>query len=924
MLHEIELIVNGEPYQVAVEPSESLLHVIRERLGLKGTKNGCHVGECGACTVLLDGRPIRSCLMLAIAARGKRITTIEGMAKGEELHPLQKAFVEYGAIQCGFCTPGMILSAQSLLNENSNPSDEEIKKALAGNLCRCTGYTKILEAIKAVARSGQVEGVEMKEYSVIGRPLPQVGSVPKATGSAKYIDDISLPGMLYGKILRSPYAHARIMSIDTSKAKRLSGVRAVITGKDIPQVTYGMGFEEYAIAPDKVRYVGDQVAAVAAIDEDIAEEALDLIKVTYEELPAVFDAEEAMKSGSPVIHDNAENNIGYGVTHIFGDVERGFADADYIREDRLETPMVQAAFLGARGSVADFDPTSGALTLYTEATMPFTQRPWMARVLGLPINKLRVIRPYIAGSFGNKSGLTIDVCFCSSFLSMRTGRPVKIVHTREEEFITSRGRDPVICYFKTGVKRDGTLAAMQCRQISNAGAYLDNSPLTARQNVGVFDILFRCPNVEFQAYDVYTNTLPSRTLRGLTNNALGWGQQQHMDMVARDLGMDVADFYLKNVHRKGDITQSKYKLDSCGLAECIQEVVKASNWKGKRGKLPPNRGIGLAASGHTCGCRYGAPDLSTALVVVDREGAVRVHSGRAEAGMGPGTMQIMCVAEELGLEPEDITINEFVDTDSTPFDCGNYASRGMIQQGNAAVAAAQDVRRQLFEAVARKLGVSVDVLKARDRRICVKGSPDRGISFEEAVRTCWYEGEGALPLIGRGSYSPPTEDWDLQTGEGNASIAYGFGVQAAEVEVDKETGKVKVLNVFAANDCGKVINPLILDGQSEGGISMSLGMAIFEQISYDEKGRVRETSFSNYGLPTVLQQPSVKTVWVETIDPHGPYGAKGVAEVVSLPTAPAIANAVYDAIGVRITKPPITPWKILQALKEKEESQDEV
>jgi len=283
-------------------------------------------------------------------------------------------------------------------------------------------------------------------------------------------------------------------------------------------------------------------------------------------------------------------------------------------------------------------------------------------------------------------------------------------------------------------------------------------------------------------------------------------------------------------------------------------------------------------------------------------------------------MQIMCVAEELGLAPEDITINEFVDTDTTPFESGNYASRGTIQQGNAAVAAARDVRRQLFEVVAKKLGITADSLEAKNRRIFIKDSPAKGMSFEEAVKTCWYDGEGALPLIGRGAYNPPTEDWDLKTGEGNASIAYGFGVQAAEVEVDTETGKVKVLNVVAANDCGKVINPLILDGESEGGVSMSLGMALLEQISYDEKGKVQETSFSDYRLPTIWQQPQVTSIWVETIDPHGPYGAKGIAEVVSLPTAPAIANAVYDAIGVRIRKPPITPWKILEALKEKEQN----
>jgi 4-hydroxybenzoyl-CoA reductase subunit alpha len=761
----------------------------------------------------------------------------------------------------------------------------------------------------------------MEDYSVIGKPIPQIHSKAAVTGKINYVQDVALPQMLYGKILRSPHAHAKILNIDISGARGLLGVKAIITAKDIPMVKYGPKeyHDEVALAIDKVRFVGDEVAAVAAIDEDTAEEALELIDVTYEELPAVVDPEEAMKPESPRVHDFIENNVVYTVTHVFGDVEKGFKESHYIREDRFETPMISPAFLGTRATVGDFNPATGHLTLYTDCTQAFVGLEITANILGIPVNQLRVLRLYSGGGFGGKSQLYAKVSLCAGLLSMRAGRPVKIVLSREEEFATSRGRDHLITYFKSGVKKDGTLVAMQCKHIANTGAYVDIGPATTRQNVGIFDLLLRCPNVRFDGQVVYTNTMPSGTVRGLTNPPLGFGQHSHMDMIARDLGMDVVDFYLKNARQKGDITPSKYKVDSCGLSECIQEVVKASGWKEKRGKLPKNRGIGFAVSGHTCGYRLGGgrPDISSTLVMVDLLGKVRVLSGRAEAGMGSSTMVVMCVAEELGLPVEEISINEVVDTNIVPYECGNYGSRGMVQQGNAAIAAARDLRRQLFELLAEKWGVRVNELEAKNSRIYVKKDSNKGMSFKEAVRA-YREAGKVLPLIGRGHYEPPTEEMDVLTGEGNLSIAYGFGAQIIEVEVDPETGKVKVLSAVAANDCGKVVNPLVLDGQSQGGIVMGIGMGLLEGIQYDERGDLLTDSFLDYRIPTVYESPkNMKHIWVETIDPHCPYGAKGITETVSMPPAPAIANAIYDAIGVRINDLPMTPEKILDALKAK-------
>jgi 4-hydroxybenzoyl-CoA reductase subunit alpha len=763
----------------------------------------------------------------------------------------------------------------------------------------------------------------MSDYSVIGKPIPQVHSKPAVTGRLNFVQDVMLPKMLWGKILRSPHPHARILNIDISKAKGLPGVKGIITSKDIPMVKYGPKeyHDEVALAVDKVRYVGDEVAAVAAVDEDTAEEALDLIEVTYDLLPAVLHPEDAMKPGSPRVHDFIENNVVYTITHVVGDIEKGFRESDYIREDRFEAPMISPAFLGTRATVADFSPITGDLTLYTDCTQAFVGLEITANILGIPVNKLRVLRLHSGGGFGGKSQLYAKVSLCAGLLSMRVGRPVKIVLSREEEFATSRGRDHLVTYLKTGVKKDGTLVAMQCKHIANTGAYVDIGPATTRQNVGIFDLVLRCPNERFEGYVVYTNTMPSGTVRGLTNCPLAFGQHSHMDMIARDLGMDVIDLYLKNARQKGDITPSKYKVDSCGLSECIQEVVKASGWKEKRGRLPKNRGIGFAVAGHTCGYRLGGgrPDISSTLVLVDLLGKVRVLSGRAEAGQGSSTMVVMCVAEELGLPVEEISINEVVDTNIVPYECGNYGSRGMVQQGNAAIAAARDLRRQLFEVLAEKWGVNVDELEAKNSRIYVKRDSNKGMSFMEAVRA-YREAGRVLPLIGRGHYEPPTEEMDVLTGEGNLSIAYGFGAQIVEVEVDTETGQVKVVSVVSANDCGKVINPLVLDGQSQGGIVMGIGMGLFEGIRYDEKGNLLTDSFLDYRIPTVYESPkSMKHIWVETIDPHCPYGAKGITETVSMPPAPAIANAVYDAIGVRIKQLPITSEKILESLKAKKE-----
>jgi 4-hydroxybenzoyl-CoA reductase subunit alpha len=744
------------------------------------------------------------------------------------------------------------------------------------------------------------------------------------TGRAKYTDDIVLPKMLYGKILRSKYPHARILNIDTSKAEKLFGVRGIITNKNVPMVQYGFANlikDEYPLAVDKVRYIGDEIAAVAAIDEDIAEEALELIEVEYGELSAVFDPEEAMKPGAPQIHDYAKHNIcGNHVIHNLGDVDKGFRESDYVREDRFVTQNVSHCFLETRNCLADFN-SNGELIFWTSTQGIFLDRLALSYILKIPVSKIRGYRPFVGGAFGGKCEV-VSCQICSALLSMKTGKPVKITLSRKEQFIADRGRHKWIFELRTGAKKDGTIIAKQCRAIADAGAYNSFSFIILLNSVGLFDIVYRVPNVRYEGDMVYTNNPPSGAMRSFDNVQLRLADDSHMDMLARDLGIDTIDLYLKNVSQPGDITASRYKLDSNGLSQCIERVKNDSGWREKRGKLPFGRGIGFAIGDHTAGakCSIYDPDASSAIVKINEDGSVNLLIAAHDAGQGSRTVFSQIVAEELGISLDDVKVNFLIDTDIVPQDQGSYASRTTLQLGNATLAACKDAKRQIFEVVADQLHVSVEDLEAKDGLIYVKGSPDKGVSFKDeggAVSLCQTSKKVVLPIIGRGHFEPDTEPFDWKTGEGNMSIAYGFTAKVAEVEVDIETGRVKVLNVTSASDVGKALNPMFLEGQDEGAVAMGIGQALFEKLELD-KGQILNPSFLEYKIPGVLDMPQkIKSTWVETIDPHSPFGAKGIGEAVLVPMPAAIANAVYDAVGVRINEFPITPDKILEGLEKK-------
>lgn len=761
----------------------------------------------------------------------------------------------------------------------------------------------------------------MAEYSVVGKRLPRIDGAVKARGEAKYTVDMKLPGMLYCRTLRSPYAHAKILRIDTSKAEKLPGVKAIITGKDTKGVRYGLWrrrpeyLDEPPLAEDKVRHVGEGVAAVAAVDEVTAEEALELIDVEYEELPAVFTPEEAMREGAPLIHENVKRNVIVTRRMEFGDIERGFREAEYVREDSFSTQPVTHTPMEPQACIASYDP-SGKLTLWASTQVPYFTQAIVAKAMGLRESEVKVIRPFVGGGFGGKYELHAHE-ICASFLARKTGKPVKLVFDRKEEFIATRRKHPMTVTLKTGVKRDGTIVAIQAKAVLDGGAYSGIGPTTTMLAGIFFSMAYRVPNYRYDGFRAFTNKPPSGAMRGHGANQPIYAIDSQLDLIAADLGMDPVAIRLKNARQTGDLIPSGLsvhgvtRLSSCGLGECIQRVTQSTDWAKKRAELPPGRGIGIGTCAFLSGAIFNyfntTRPYSEVLVRVNDDGTATIFSQAAEIGQGSDTMLCQIVAEELGLKMGDVSIGAS-DTATAPQDLGSWASRTTLMTGNAAKAAAAEVKSQLFLAAAGILGQKLhQELDAREGRIFIKGNPEHGISFADAVQAAQAARNG-MPIMGRGAFTPK--------GGERFTPALSFGAQIAEVEVDKETGQVKVLKVTTAHDCGQAINPMAVEGQVEGSVQLALGYALTEELQI-EKGQTLNPTFMDYKILSAADMPPVESIVVETYEPEGPFGAKEAGEGITPPTPGAIANAVEHATGVRVKSIPITPEKLLKAIKEK-------
>jgi xanthine dehydrogenase molybdenum-binding subunit len=748
-----------------------------------------------------------------------------------------------------------------------------------------------------------------EKYSVVGRSVPKIDGGLKVTGMARYVDDIELPNMLYGKILRSRYPHAKILRINTERAWRVPGVRAVITGLDTPFNKMGVLKDQPPLKFDKVRSVRDEVAAVAAETLEAAERAIEEVEVEYQPLDGVFDPEEAMKEEAPLVHEeNGSNIVNLNFTFSTSEasrLEKVFETAYAVVEDRYQVHYMNASPMGTMGCIAHYNEL-GELTVYTNTQAPFLYRHELAKTLGIDPVKIRVIQPEIGGAFGR--GMDIyPIDPITAALSIKTRRPVKIVFTREEELQYAPPRQPAIFYMRTAAGKDGRLIAREVRAVLDAGAYVSWGPFDGRVMMVTATGLYEVPEVAFKATVVYTNNPYTGTQRGAGNPQITFAIEQQMDVLAEELGIDPVEFRILNANKPGTVTPQGLRITTCEMRECLRRAAQEIGWKG-RGMAGPNRGIGFAAFFHVGGgARVYRSDGCGTILTVDDFGLVTVITGSTDLGTGSDTAIAQIVAEELGIPVQNVrVVND--DASIRPWDVGTHASRATFVAGNSALLAARKAKEIILNAAAEVLNTSISSIVVENGMVYDRENPSKRIEFDKLVRRIHFR-EGGTNIVVSAFYDPPTVMQD-ESWRGNISAAYVFGAQAALVEVDQETGEVKVLKVVSVHDSGRIINPMAAEGQVHGGVHMGIGYALYEELVL-EQGRVVNASFADYHVPTALETPVVKAVFVENPDPAGPFGAKGIGETACIPTAAAIANAVYDATGRRVKKLPIKYRDIL-------------
>lgn len=927
----MDLTVNGKPYSLEPRPGEMLSELLRERLGLTGTKIGCNEMECGACTVLVDGEPVLSCNYPAGRASGKHILTIEGLAQKSQaghagdlltLHPLQEAFIKYGAVQCGFCIPGQLMTAYALLQRQPNPGEADIRHALKDTLCRCAGYPTIIAAIQAAALSLRTgEALPEPVLPETSAPLEVIGTVQsrpdalaKVTGQALFTDDLRFDGMLHACAKRAALPHAIVKRIDVSQARALPGVAAVLTAEDIPgEHNHGLVIYDWPTlvgVGERIRYVGDSVAIVAAETREIAFQALDLIEVEFEPQPVIRDAVQARQPDAPQLHPNG--NLLKHIKVRKGDMQQGFADADVILEHTFHTQITDHAFLEPECSIARLTP-EGRVEIYVGSQIPYSDRSQAARVLGWPEDRVRVIGQLMGGGFGGKEDIMGQIH--AALLAVTTGRPVKLLFDRHESLLVHPKRHATQIRVKIGAKKDGRLTAIESELYGDTGAYasLGEKVLTraTTHSSGPYDV----PHARADCYAMYTNNPPAGAFRGFGVTQSAFAVESMMDMLAKKLDIDPIDLRRRNALRVGSTTNTGQLLtESVGLEECIERV--ATELQRQAGDQPfiaqPVTGAahlhqawGFAVAYKNTGLGGGAPDKAGAEVELYADGSLEVRTSSAELGQGLVTVLRMIVAQEFNQPPEKVKVL-VMDTDLTPDGGPTTASRQTFVSGNAARHAAQTLRQAIASTLAEKFDYPPDQVRFIEGLAQVNG---HAVPLGDVV--AMLRAEGREPRVLYEYWAPETKP--LGQG-GDMHFAYSFAAQAAQVEVNTLTGEVRVLRVIAANDVGRAINPLGLKGQVEGGIMMGLGNALTEHFIVED-GKVFTDRLARYRMPSIALTPEITPIIVEHPVDSGPYGAKGVGEIVSIPTTPAITNAIYNAVGVRVDRLPVDQSEIIRQMQ---------
>ncbi|MFQ4144380.1 molybdopterin-dependent oxidoreductase [Chlorogloeopsis sp. ULAP02] len=883
MEESLNFQVNHQTFTATCNLGSSLLTLLRQ-VGWLGVHRVCDSGDCGGCTVWVNDLPVHSCIYPAMRIANQIVTTIEGLSVDDELTPMQQAFLQAQGFQCGFCTPGMIMSATKL----SYSSEQELRLALKGNLCRCTGYQAIIESI--LLSSGSLDVTEQDAYNqqrIVGQNIPKQDGTAIVTGKASYTADFVPPGLLHLKVLRSPHPHARIRKIHTEIAKALPGVVAIFTHEDVPRIAYTTAGHAEPV-PDpldhylldcKVRFVGDRVAAVVAQSIAIAEQACQLIEVDYEILPHVLDPIAAMNDDVTIIHDESESsqipdrnrNIAGQIFLESGDIEKGFAQADLILENTYHLPAVQHVHLEPHVTISWLE-ADGTLVVRSSTQVPFHCQRLLCQIFDLPQEKVRVYKTQLGGGFGNKQEiLSEDIC---AFATLYTGKPVQWEFTRDEEFTATNSRHAMTIKIKSGVKRDGTFVAQEIEVIGNTGAYGNHGQTVVFLSGYIPLGLYRCSNKRFKGFAVYTNTMPAGAFRGYGATQGTFAIESQINEIAKKLSIDPIEIRLKNIICPGEIinlgqpSADHFNLiGSYAVRECFEKVIQSLGYIPGTPPLVEGsryRGVGFAVSMQGSGlCKI---HVASAKLSFLRNGKYELRTGSVDVGTGSDTTLRQIAAEVLGVEVTDINIISG-DTKETPFDAGSYASATLYISGQAVKLAAEKL---------------ID-------------------NFRNEPSGCQHKINEEDLLSVEVSYAAD-------------AATLTFAVQGVEVEVDIETGKIEVLRCVQAIDIGKAINPRICYGQATGGIAMGIGYALTEELLFDEQGRITNPNLRNYRIPTAADMPPMEVFLVEQADPYGPFGAKGVGEITTNCTAPAIANAVVHAIGARLYQLPMTPERVWRQL----------
>lgn len=905
----VHLSVNGLDIEREVDEDTTLLRFLREELGLVGTKNGCEKGHCGTCTVIVDGEAKRSCLIKMSRANGLSVVTIEGIKDGDNgtPHYIRQAFLLEGAVQCGFCTPGMILAAKALIDKNDAPTREDIKSALKNNICRCTGYAAIERAVfrAAAAKRGDAEVLAAPISSGVGAPAIRKDSPARSRGEPVYADDLPIEKPLIGKLLLSAYAHARILSVDTSEAERAEGVVAVLTAKDVPgRNAFGLFVpQQPVLASGEVKYLGDVVAAVFAETRKQAEFARSLIRVDYEPLEAQLSALENFSESAPRIHAEAENNIVHHVSVRKGDIDRGFEGADVIVEGRYYTPAVEHAYMEPESCLAVPD-SAGGLTVMTGSQGSQEYREMIAESLDLPMDKVRVKLTACGGAFGGKEEPAGAIH--AALAAHLTGRPAKVVLSREDSIRISTKRHPMHLWMKHGATKDGKLVAISSRVVADAGAYMSaTKPVVFRSAVTATGP-YVVPHFHADSYGIYTHNNPCGAFRGFGSTQACFAAEIQMDKIARAIGMDPAELRRRNGYEQGSVTGTGQILqDGIGYKGTLEAAAAAlermrAEFSGRERPERVKLGFGIAGSYKNVGIGTGLSDHAGAIVELTRRGRIEVRTGAAEMGQGSDTAAAQIAAEILGVPYELIDVISS-DTASCPDGGMTTGSRQTFVTGNAVKGASEELKAELAQYW-----------------------PDASPTEETLSATYRKAKENWASTLFEHTYTPPKTyahrtKADPEPGrkpeEYDIHYAYCFASAAVAVEVDVESGEIKVLKIAAAQDVGKAINPTNVRGQIEGSVAMGLGYALSEEFLENDT-KILTDDLRKLGVPRITDMPPIEVYVIEEPQTKGPFGAKGLGEVGVNPIAPAISNAVYDAIGVRLQSLPMRKEKVLAALRE--------